>query len=175
MNAGSIAAEEIRVIRQVVRPGVEHGEVRARGGVELADERLDRALAGRQGQRIVVGEEAAAEPAQDDHIVAPLIDADDVGNVVAARRRRRWSRPARRRREAGGRPPGSQFAPCPTPMKMLRSLEPALATIRSGIPLPVKSATVRPTGSVPVKKRRGASKLIPAQPEVDEDVVLAPC
>ena len=48
MNWGvAVAADEIRVIGQVARPGVEHGEVQARAGVELADERADRAVAGR--------------------------------------------------------------------------------------------------------------------------------
>ena len=59
-------------------------------------------------------------------------------------------------------------------MKMLRSFEPALATIKSSFPLPVKSATVSPTGSVPVAEFERGLETVPAQTEVHEDFVLTP-
>ena len=55
----------------------------------------------------------------------------------------------------------------------MTSLEPSLATTRSGRPSPLRSWTVTPAGLVPAKKLRARAELAVAGAQVDQHVVAA--
>ena len=103
---------------------------------------------GKIGRRLVV-EEAVAKPLEQPDVVRAAVGDQQVGHAVA----QNFATAV----ETGPTPawiigPCSNVKPFPsgTLSKIETSLDPLLAMIRSSRPLPVRSATVMPTGSVPV-------------------------